>query len=86
MLLAENFKLVANFSPILALVGFFAYATEYTKDKSYVQFLAQNENILNYLATNKGFINTPTYFQKGPTLIDTKYQLKAIESLISYHY
>jgi len=70
----------------LSLVGFFVYSTDYTKDHSHTQFLANHDNIIRYLATNAGFINTQTYFAKPPSYLDTKYHLKAIEVLLNHHY
>ena len=75
-----------NYSQILALVGFFCSAYHYTKDISFVQWMIQNENILNYLGTSKGIVNTVAFFQKNPSYSDVRQHLKAISQLAQIHY
>lgn len=82
MLHGENFKTVANYQSILSLAGFFAFSYEYTQDISLLKVLSENESVLAYFNTNKGFVSTPSYFQKVPTLEDTKFHLKVLEVLI----
>ena len=48
--------------------------------------MISNENILGYLATNKGFINTTAFFQKNPSIHDVKNHIKAITLLTKHHY
>ena len=62
MLIGENFKNTISYSSILALIGFFCSAYLYTKDNNYIQWMVQNENILSYIGSNKGYVNTLGYF------------------------
>jgi hypothetical protein len=78
MLSSENFKTTANFSIIIALTGFFCSAFIYTSDPSYLTWMIQNEGILGYFATKKGYVNTLGYFLKNPTQHDVKNHIKVI--------
>ncbi len=48
--------------------------------------MTQNENILNYLGSNKGYVNTLGFFQKDPSLLDVTQHLKAISQFAQIHY
>lgn len=78
MLSSENFKTTANYSTIIALTGFFCSAFIYTSDPSYVTWMIQNEGILGYFATKKGYVNTLGYFLKNPNQHDVKNHIKVI--------
>ena len=78
MLSSENFKTTANFSIIIALTGFFCSSFIYTSDASYLTWMIQNEGILGYFATKKGYVNTLGYSLKNPTQHDVKNHIKAI--------
>lgn len=56
------------------------------KDASYFTWILQTDSILLYLATSKGFVNTPGYLQKNPTFYDVKNHLHAIELILVAHY
>jgi hypothetical protein len=70
----------------LSLVGFFCAASFYTSDQTHFTWIIQNENLLGYLATNKGFINTNAFFLKNPNIHDVKNHINAITLLAKYHY
>lgn len=61
MLSAENFKTTVNYPMILALVGFHARASLYLSDPSAFNWIYGTE-ILSYLGTSKGYVNSLTYF------------------------
>jgi hypothetical protein len=62
MLAGENFKNTISYSSVLALVGFFCSAYLYTKDFTNIEWIINNENILGYLGSSKGYINTLGFF------------------------
>ena len=67
MLSVENFKSTVNYSIILSLVAFFIKAYNKTDDKSYIQWILDNDAIMTYLTTSRGYINTLAYFLRSPT-------------------
>jgi hypothetical protein len=68
MLAGENTKTVANYPIILALTVFFIAAQSYTKNVSHLHWIVSNDSLINYLCSTKGFINTPTFFVRNPSL------------------
>jgi hypothetical protein len=86
MLTGENFKSTINYSHLISLMAFFCIAYYYTNDKTYINWMVENDNIMTYISTSKGFVNTQGYLKKNLSLYDVKYHLKVIQTLIIYHY
>ena len=86
MLTKENFTSAINYSQILSLTAFFCTAFQHTHDKSYIQWIIDNDNIIAYFTKNKGFVNTPAYIKKNPSRYDIKHHLLIIQALMLQHY
>lgn len=48
--------------------------------------MVQNENIISYIGSNKGYVNTLGYFQKNPSYLEVTQHLKAISQFAQIHY
>lgn len=86
LLTTENFKTVTTYSQILALVGFFTQSAVYLKDQTHFTWVYTNESVVSYIATHRGFVNTLSYWQKGPTFYDVRNHLLAIEHFLITSY
>jgi len=85
MLNAENLKTTVNYPMILALVGFHARASLYLSEPGAFNWI-YGTDVVGYLSSSKGYVNTLTYFQKRPSYHDIKSHLLAIELLLAGHY